>query len=232
MPHRAARLVIASVAFAAALIATRVVVTESLLFFFLLWNLFLALVPLALSRHLARLARPSALALGVGAVWLLFFPNAPYLLTDLIHAHRGEAAPLWYDLVLLLAAAWSGVLIGTVTLADVHGAVARWYGSRVGWGVALGALVLGSFGVYLGRFLRWNSWDVLTQPRSLLADVIAPVLDPLGHTQAVGTTVLFSVLLTLCYLALRPLVQVPTSTQRETPPDARSGGVSRSGPGC
>ncbi|MEM8600991.1 MAG: DUF1361 domain-containing protein [Bacteroidota bacterium] len=216
MPHRAARLVIASVAFVSALIAMRVMVTGSLLFFFLLWNLFLALVPLALSRGLARLARPGWLALGVGGAWLLFFPNAPYLLTDLIHVHRGTEAPLWYDLVLLLAAAWSGVLIGTVTLADVHDAVTRWYGTTIGWGVALGALVLGSFGIYLGRFLRWNSWDILTEPRSLLADVVGPLLDPLGHPQAVGTTVLFAVLLTLCYLALRPLVVLSAPLAAET----------------
>ncbi|MEM6782790.1 MAG: DUF1361 domain-containing protein [Bacteroidota bacterium] len=207
MSQRVSSLVIASVAFAAALIAARVMATGHLQFFFLFWNLFLAVIPLALSRGLRHLPKPGWLALVVGGTWLLFFPNAPYLLTDLVHLKARPQAPFWYDLVLLLAAAWSGVLVGMVSLADVHTTVRRWYGARIGWAVALAALILGSFGIYLGRFLRWNSWEVLTEPRALLADVVAPVLDPLGHPKAVGITVLFSVLLTLCYLALRPLAE-------------------------
>ncbi|MEL6772025.1 MAG: DUF1361 domain-containing protein [Bacteroidota bacterium] len=212
----ASRLVVASVGFAVALIAARIAVTGNLQFAFLLWNLFLATVPLVLSRGLARFERPGWLPLGVGSAWLLFFPNAPYILTDLVHLRVRPEAPYWYDLVLLLAAAWGGMLVGMVSLAEVHGTVRRWYGARAGWSVAVGALALGSFGIYLGRVLRWNSWDVLTAPSALLADVVAPLLDPFGHPRAVGMTLLFSVLLTLCYLALRPLTDRAAATAEAT----------------
>ncbi|MEO1631092.1 MAG: DUF1361 domain-containing protein, partial [Bacteroidota bacterium] len=147
MPPPVSRLVVASVGFAVALIAARIAVTGDLQFAFLLWNLFLASVPLVLSRGLARFERPGWLALGVGSAWLLFFPNAPYILTDLVHLRVRPEAPYWFDLVLLLAAAWSGMLVGMVSLAEVHGTVRRWHGARAGWSVAVGALVLGSFGV-------------------------------------------------------------------------------------
>ncbi|MEL6445403.1 MAG: DUF1361 domain-containing protein [Bacteroidota bacterium] len=218
MPPPASRLVVASVGFAVALIAARIAVTGDLQFAFLLWNLFLASVPLVLSRGFARFERPGWLALGVGSAWLLFFPNAPYILTDLVHLRVRPEAPYWFDLVLLLAAAWSGMLVGMVSLAEVHGTVRRWHGARAGWSVAVGALVLGSFGVYLGRVLRWNSWDVLTAPGALLGDVAAPLLDPFGHPRAVGMTLLFSVLLTLCYLALRPLTDRATAAADATAP--------------
>ena len=218
MPPPVSRLVVASVGFAVALIAARIAVPGDLQFAFLLWNLFLASVPLVLSRGLARFERPGWLALGVGSAWLLFFPNAPYILTDLVHLRVRPEAPYWFDLVLLLAAAWSGMLVGMVSLAEVHGTVRRWHGARAGWSVAVGALVLGSSGVYLGRVLRWNSWDVLTAPGALLGDEAAPQLDPIGHTRAEGMTLQFSVLLTLCYLALRPLTDRATAAADATAP--------------
>ena len=192
----------------AALVAVRVVLTGSPFGLFLAWNLALAAVPLAASSVLVRLdrrgARASALV-AVGAVWLLFLPNAPYILTDLVHLRPRGGAPFWYDLALLLSAAGTGLLAGYVSLADVQGVVARRWGATMSWAVAVGALFSSAFGIYLGRELRWNSWDVVSAPGALLADVAGRVLDPASDPLAVVMTAVFGAMLTVGYLALHAL---------------------------
>ncbi len=193
----------------AALLAARVALSGSGFGLFLPWNLFLAAVPLAASTALvgldARRARPSAL-LALGVVWLLFLPNAPYILTDLVHLGPRTGVPFWYDLALLLSAAGTGLLAAYVSLADVQTVLTRRVGTAAAWAASVGALFLSAFGVYLGRELRWNSWDVLTAPGALLADIASRVLDPLAHPTTVVMTVVFGGMLTLGYVALRALV--------------------------
>ena len=194
----------------ALLVAVRIGLTGSPFGLFLGWNLVLAAVPLAASTALVRLdgrgARPGAL-LALGAVWLLFLPNAPYILTDLVHLQPRGAVPLWYDLALLLSAAGTGLLAGYVSLADVQSLVDRRLGAAAAWVVAVGVLFLSAFGVYLGRELRWNSWDVVTAPGALLADVAWRALDPFGDLDTVVLTVVFGSMLTLGYVALRAVAQ-------------------------
>ena len=103
-------------------------------------------------------------------LWLLFFPNAPYLLTDFIHLGEGPA-PLWYDALMLSAFAWTGLLLGFASLYLVQMVIRRAFGERVAWLGVVIALVLASIGVYLGRFIRFNSWDALLHPIRV-ADVI------------------------------------------------------------
>ncbi len=202
----------------AALVAVRLVLTDSIFGLFLAWNLVLAVVPLLASTALVRLdargARwPGLVALG--AVWLLFLPNAPYILTDLVHLELRPPVPFGYDLALLLSAGGTGLLSGYVSLADVQSVVARRLGARVAWAGAVGVLFLSAFGVYLGRDLRWNSWDVLRAPGALLADVVGPLLDPLSHPTPVVTTLVFGGMLTLGYVVLRVLVAPAPLAPRE-----------------
>jgi uncharacterized membrane protein len=131
----------------------------------LVWNLMLAWVPLAFAMAAyARARRRVDLTVAVLLVpWLLFFPNAPYLLTDFIHLGEGPA-PLWYDALMLSAFAWTGLLLGFASLYLVQMIVRRTFGAAVGWLGVLVALSLGSIGVYVGRFIRFNSWDALLHP--------------------------------------------------------------------
>jgi len=196
----------------AALVGVRLVLTDSIFGLFLAWNLFLAAVPLMASTAMLRLdargARwPALVALGV--VWLLFLPNAPYVLTDLVHLQPRPPVPYGYDLALLLSAAGAGLLSGYVSLADVQSVVARRLGARVAWAGAVGVLFLSAFGMYLGRDLRWNSWDVVAAPDALLADIAPRLLDPLAHPATVVTTAVFGGMLTLGYVVLRALVAPP-----------------------
>ena len=194
----------------AALLAVRVGLTGSPFGLFLAWNLVLAAVPLVASTALVRLdgkgAHAGVLA-AVGAVWLLFLPNAPYILTDLVHLGPRGGVPFWYDLALLLSAAGTGLLAAYVSLADVQAVLTRRLGAPVAWAASVGALFLSAFGVYLGRELRWNSWDVVTAPGALLADVASRVLDPWAHPTTVVMTVVFGGMLTLGYVALRAVAR-------------------------
>ncbi|HIG75556.1 MAG TPA: DUF1361 domain-containing protein [Bacteroidetes bacterium] len=188
-----------------ALLAARVAATGSWLFVFLGWNLVLALLPLGASALLARWHRrraPRLALLAVGAAWLLVLPNAPYILTDLFHFRHRPPVPTWFDLALLLSFAGTGLLAGYLSLAEVHRVVAERIGARVAWAGAVGVLFLSAFGIYLGRYLRYNSWEVLTAPGPLFSDVLAPLLDPMGHPRAVAVTLVFGGLLTLGYLAM------------------------------
>ncbi|MEM1117948.1 MAG: DUF1361 domain-containing protein [Bacteroidota bacterium] len=192
----------------AALFLVRVVVTGSWFGLFLGWNLFLAAVPLMASTLLVRLdargARLPAL-LAVGAVWLLFLPNAPYILTDLVHLAERPPVPFWYDLGMLLSGAGVGLLSGYLSLADVQGVIARRRGALAGWAASVGVLFLSAFGIYLGRELRWNSWDVVAAPDALFADILARLADPLGHPETVVMTLVFGGMLTLGYVVLHAL---------------------------
>jgi uncharacterized membrane protein len=149
----------------------RFVYTGSFSFIFLLWNLFLAWMPV-LFALLARRQRVSRLVRWVwGGLWLLFFPNAPYLLTDLLHLGRIGQVPIWYDLIMLLTFALAGLFLGFASLFWLHDLVAKTWNRWAGWLFVLVVLGLSSFGVYIGRFLRWNSWDLLLNPTILLRDL-------------------------------------------------------------
>jgi uncharacterized membrane protein len=189
------------------LIGGRVLLTGRLQFLFLLWNLFLAAIPFCLSAALVLAARPprALLLLLVGAAWLLFFPNAPYLVTDLFHLEPRQGVPYWYDLALILSCAWNGLMLAYASLLDMHTLVQRRLGIGAGWAFVTVALLLSSFGIYLGRYLRFNSWDVLANPLTLFYDILHRLINPLSHPRTWGVTVVFGVFLLIGYGTVRLL---------------------------
>ena len=195
-------------AFAMALLAARWVAYDSTTYRFLLWNLFLAWVPVAFALALAKLHKgggstPARLLAAAG--WLAFFPNAPYLCTDLLHLQHRAPVPHWYDVLLLTAFSWNGLLLGFASLQVVHGIVQRRRNVGRGWAVAVAALFLAGFGIYLGRFERWNSWDVVTDPLALIGRVGDEVLRPWRHPRTWGVTLILGGFLTLAYAGLLSL---------------------------
>lgn len=207
----------ASLALSLALITARVFVTHQLTFVFLLWNLFLALIPFGLSTMLGLSAGQlrRRLLLPVGVVWLLFFPNAPYILTDLFHLEARPGVPYWYDLGLILSCAWNGLMLAYASLLEMQSIVQRRLGAITGWAFVLLASVLSGFGIYLGRYLRYNSWDILTNPITLFYDILNRVLHPLAHPRTYGVTVLFSAFLVLGYVTVRQLGQMSSNTNKD-----------------
>ncbi len=168
MPRRSLLAIVALLAASAMSVATvefRTHETGDAYYRFLIWNLMLAWVPLlfAIAAY-SRARRRVDLSVGVLLVpWLLFFPNAPYLLTDFIHLGEGPA-PLWYDALMLSAFAWTGLLLGFASLYLVQMILRRALGGTVAWAGVVCALCLASLGVYVGRFIRFNSWDALLHP--------------------------------------------------------------------
>src|SRR5260370_5450168 len=158
-----------STALCASLVLMRIVRSHHLTYFWLLRNLFLAWLPAGFaliaynvnSRY--RWLR-WILVSGCALLWLVFLPNAPYLVTDIIHLHPLGDVPFWFDLILLVAFAWTGLFLGFVSLFLMQETVRGATGSVVSWLFAVVVLGLSGFGIYLGRFLRWNSWDVFSEP--------------------------------------------------------------------
>lgn len=199
--------IVASLSFATALcialLGVRAVYSGSTAHFHMLWNLFLAWLPMLGALLAYNLSKREGrgkwlLVLPFLAFWLLFFPNAPYVLTDMIHLRAAPNVPLWYDLILLIAFAFTGVFLGLVSLYLMQSLVRRSLGNRASWLFTLGVIGLAGFGVYLGRFPRWNSWDLLTDPSALLGDIWQMLSNPLGNSR----TIVFSVLFSLCLAAM------------------------------
>ena len=179
----------------AGLVAFRVVYAHSLEDVPFLWNLFLAWIPFGLAllvydrdRRDARLVQ----LLPLGLLWLLFFPNAPYIVTDFRHLGDLTGKAFWYEGLLIGTAASTGLLLGFISLYLIQTIVRRVAGARFAWFFVFVSLVLSSVGVYLGRVLRWNSWDVFVRPGSLLEQLAGVLVDPLGHPRPIAITIVFA----------------------------------------
>lgn len=195
-------LIVLSVA-AAGLLAVRMDRVGEPAYTFLTWNLFLAWIPFVLSLCVAAVhsrGGPRPLLWVFGAGWLLFLPNAPYILTDFIHLGRVGGAPLWFDAALIGTFAAVGLALGLASLLVVHHVVEARAGRVVGWAVAVSSLVLSALGIYLGRFPRFNSWNLLTDPLGLVTVVMQRLADPLGNPFLLRFAILMSTLLIGCYL--------------------------------
>ncbi|HYC93168.1 MAG TPA: DUF1361 domain-containing protein [Thermoanaerobaculia bacterium] len=192
-----------------ALLTLRAMRAQNASFFFLYWNLFLAAIPFVAAEVFARakwqITRWPALV-----VWLLFLPNAPYIVTDFIHLRARPPVPLWYDVLLLISCAGTGLLLGYGSVMLVQRAIARRWSVRMGWLVAAVSLVLSAFGIYLGRFVRFNSWEVVTDPMPLFADIAHRLMNPLAHPRTFAVTILYGVALLLGYLGLHVLAERET----------------------
>jgi uncharacterized membrane protein len=173
-------------------------------FLFLIWNLFLAWVPYGIAL-LIRSEQSKWTRYSLFCVWLLFFPNAPYLITDLLHLRERLPVPLWYDMLTFFSFAWTGLIFGYLSLVRIQKLFfAKWglWGSHL---ITAGLWLLAGLGIYIGRFLRWNSWDILAQPGALLADLGSIFIHPHLHWPTMGAGILLSVLLFLGFSTIREM---------------------------
>lgn len=201
--------------FSCLLVAARIFHTGSWTFVFMPWNLFLAYVPYFISTILTRM-RPagsySFTRVGLRAhnllkiagliAWLLFIPNSFYILTDLYHladGHRNIHVPEWFDLILILSFAWNGLLLGILSIRQIEKLLAPNASFPGRWVFLYPILWLNALGVFIGRYLRYNSWDIFTNPLDLLRDIISMIAQPLRHHDAWSMIFCYSILLTLIY---------------------------------
>ena len=187
------------------LVTARMAYSDSRRYTNLVWNLFLAWIPFLLaflayalswSRTLMYLAMPA-----FAFLWLIFFPNAPYILTDLQHlGNRVSNVPLWYDVIMLIWFSWTGMLLGVVSLNLMQEIILRRLGRLFSWVFVMAVAGLTSVGLYLGRFVRLNSWDILQDPSGTASDVFSWLLDP--SLRSAGFLALYTGFFVFVYLTV------------------------------
>ena len=187
------------------LVGARVAYSDTPYYTFLIWNLFLAWIPLIFAYLAYTFSAKRTLLYFLmplfTLVWLAFFPNAPYIITDMQHLANGwNGVPIWYDVILLIWFSWTGLLLGIFSLYLMQEVVKKTFGRFLGWALVFSVSLLSSIGVYLGRFLRWNSWDILNNPIEILSDSwhLLRKLSP----SAMGFTALFTFFFLFVYLTL------------------------------
>ena len=196
--------------FSLALTVARIAFTQKNVFLFMVWNLFLAFVPWLLSSFLYfHKIKNNLLCALIIFVWMLFFPNAPYVLTDLLHLRKDLSVPVWYDFIMLLSYAFTGLLYAFVSLNFIEIRLNEKYKPAVIKILVYLMIYVSSFGVYIGRFLRWNSWDVFANPVSLFSDVYERITSPGRHLSAWLFTFLLGTLLNLVYAAFKQTGRTP-----------------------
>jgi uncharacterized membrane protein len=179
---------------------------HSLDYDYLVWNLFLAWLPLVFAVRLASLLRrklwSSWEALGVSLLWLVFLPNSFYMISDFIHLQEVQRVDVLYDALMFTSFIYTGVALGFSSLYLVHLQLRRRLSAKASAGWIAGTLLICSTAVYVGRDLRWNSWDVLINPGGLLFDVSDRLQHPAAYPQMLVTIITFFVLLASMYSLL------------------------------
>jgi uncharacterized membrane protein len=141
------------------------------------------------------------------SAWLLFIPNSFYILTDLFHLEDFPSAPKWFDLLLLLSFAWNGLLFGISSLRKMEVILHKVSGKRFSLFIVFTVMWLNAFGIYIGRFLRYNSWDVITQPFSLFREMLEVLLHPFKNKMEWGMIFCYAVFMTLLYITIKKMAE-------------------------
>lgn len=208
------KIMLVSVLFTFVLTATRYLYTSDPVYLFYPWNLFLAVLPMYFSRQLQGLKRLRLKALLLLGCWLLFLPNAPYLVTDLFHFEQRKSMPYWYDLILVVSGAWNGLMLGMVSLMQAERFLSRHINRKLILPFIMLLIVLCSYGIYLGRYNRYNSWDVVTTPLTVFHTIFSHCTSPVNHKSVWLFTFAFSAMLGIVYFTIRRLAFI-NDTQKK-----------------
>ena len=184
---------------------------------FLIWNLWLAWIPFVLALVLYdgyRRGRSTWFVGVLGLLWLLFLPNAPYIVTDFVHLRDPGAEALWFDAFMIGAFALVGLVLGLGSLVLVQTVVTDAYGSVAGWVVGVGALVLSSVGIYLGRFVQVNSWDAVVEPGRVLDPIVGQLRESVVHPKFFAVTLMLTAFLIGAYLVVYLLAHPTVALDR------------------
>jgi len=201
------------------LVLARIAYSDSTRHTGLIWNLFLAWIPfiLAYFAHAISWKRIWVYIVipFVAFLWLIFFPNAPYMLTDLQDLARGTVgAPLWYDVIIVGWCSWTGTMLGVVSLYLMQDIITRTFGKIIGWIFVFAISGLSSFGIYIGRFVRLNSWDILQDPGETAMEILGLVIDPSRRMAAF--TVLYTFFFLFIFLLLYSFSHMLTEQTAKT----------------
>ena len=197
-----------SCGFSCLLLCARIVITGDTTYLFLVWNLFLAFIPFAITQTLpysnfwvaGKLKKAFVLF-----VWLLFIPNSFYILTDLFHLDKFDSAPKWFDLLLIFSFAWNGIMLGIASIRTTEIILESITGRSFSLLIIFMVMWLNAFGIYIGRYLRFNSWDILAQPFSLFNEMFEVLFHPLRNKMEWGMIAVYAVFMTVLYITIKKL---------------------------
>lgn len=178
------------------LILNRILISQQLLYGFLIWNIFLAIVPFLIVKYVIKSQQSLSVFSILFLIWLLFLPNAPYIITDFLHLKPRVGIPMWFDILLLMSASITGLIFGLMALQQMFHHLGNRFSDSVASAIILISCLLSGFGIYLGRFQRYNSWDILLEPLNILKDVNY-LFSPIGLSFTLGFGLFFYLLFNL-----------------------------------
>jgi len=178
-------LVTVALTFSIITLMVRIKLNKSFFYLFLVWNVFLAIIPYAITMYLNTKQKLSKLKLGFWfLVWLAFLPNAPYLVTDLIHLKESNYHLMWLDILVVLSFAMSGLFLFYLSVLDMKQLISQKFKRIPIPFFTITLMFLCGFGVYLGRFLRYNSWEIISNPQVLISDIFKIITSPFQNVTA------------------------------------------------
>lgn len=205
-------LLVISSLFAVGLEVLRIYLSGYNNYYYFIWNLFLAWIPYLLGMYLPvsfHVIRSRIVIYLMLFVWFLFWPNSPYILTDLLHLKEKQNIPLWFDLGLILSFAWTGLMLGFLSLIEVQNLVRKRTNRVAGWLFAIITILTGSLGIYIGRYVRLNSWDVIGNPVRVYYDIFQHFSDRMMRTEMIVMTLQYGIFLFLGYLTIKIIIKIP-----------------------
>jgi len=197
-----------SCGFSCLLLTARVLITSYLTYVFLVWNLFLAFLPYAITEWLwthHRVAKSKWKLIVVMILWLLFIPNSFYILTDLFHLEKFDSAPKWFDLLLIFSFAWNGLLLGLMSVRKTELILEVISGRGFSLFIVFIVMWLNAFGIYIGRYLRFNSWDIIMQPFALFNEMVEILFHPVRNKMEWGMIMVYAFFMTVLYITVKKL---------------------------
>ncbi|PWT77366.1 MAG: hypothetical protein C5B59_04210 [Bacteroidetes bacterium] len=207
------QLLVMSTAFSCLLVFIRILYTGRITFLSLVWNLFLACVPYLITRKLHANSfwkKSKLIFVFLFIVWLLFIPNSFYIITDLFHlidSVSHPVVPVWFSLLLIFSFAWNGLVMGILSVRQMEKMVGYLIPKLPEHLFVYPIMCLNAFGVYIGRWLRYNSWDVVANPFQLLGDALDILVHPYTYRYAWSIILCFSIFMTLMYLAIKRIAK-------------------------
>lgn len=205
-------LIVVATLFSCTSLLLRIKLNKSIFYIFLIWNVFLAIIPYGITMYLNSRKQVSKFwLLSIGVVWLLFLPNAPYIITDFVHFKISNSYLWWLDILMLLSFSLTGLYLFYTSLFDMQILVKKTFKKIPIQIVSILILFLCGFGVYLGRFLRYNSWGILNEPQRLISDAFYIIINPMQHKEAWLFTLGFGIFLWIGYCIFKHNYSTPST---------------------
>ncbi len=194
------------------MLVARIIVAGNYNYWFLSWNLVLAWVPLifALGLRIRLFKNPflSWQSIILFAFWLGFLPNSFYLITDLIHLQSSGDTIILFDIAMVMSFIINGLILGYLSVYIVHSQLRPRMTRHQSWMIIQLVFLASSFAIYLGRYLRWNTWDILFNPFGLLFDISERIVNPIIHMETYVITLTFFAVLSVTYTIIYQLAHV------------------------